>query len=235
MLLRHRDRFVVHFLRHGQATHNVRAEPLRAAGCSFDAFLEQMRIDDEVDSELTQRGREQAAEVAATPLAAAVRDSQCWVVSSPHVRAIDTADVVLGKGSGGVRVLREEWREISGYLDNARRRSRPEIAARYADGRWDTSQIPSEDELWTLELEEKLPCATRAHAGLMWLWENVEGDSVAVAAHGGIFSYMTAGLHPLITAAPEMGARFHNCQLRSSVVTAKVVEGDQVCFHLGVE
>lgn len=235
MLLRHRDRFVVHFLRHGQATHNVRAEPLRAAGCSFDAFLEQMRIDDEVDSELTQRGREHAAEVAATPLAAAVRDSQCWVVSSPHVRAIDTADVVLGKGSGGVRVLREEWREISGYLDNARRRSRPEIAARYSDGRWDISQIPSEDELWTSELEEKLPCATRAHAGLLWLWENVEGDSAAVAAHGGIFSCMTAGLHPLITAAPEMGARFHNCQLRSSVVTAEVVEGDQVRFHLGVE
>ena len=63
--LRQRNKdLAVAFVRHGQATHNVRAEPLREAGCSFEAFLEQMRQDDEVDSELTTRGVEQATAVA---------------------------------------------------------------------------------------------------------------------------------------------------------------------------
>jgi hypothetical protein len=47
-MLKARESLVVHFIRHGQATHNVNAEPLRAAGCSFEAFVEQMRLDDEV-------------------------------------------------------------------------------------------------------------------------------------------------------------------------------------------
>ena len=52
----------VHFLRHGQAQHNPRAEAARSAGCSFDAFLQLMKADDAYDAELTALGRAQAEE-----------------------------------------------------------------------------------------------------------------------------------------------------------------------------
>ena len=50
----------LHFLRHGQAVHNPRAEATRAAGCSFDDFLRLMKEDDAFDADLTALGREQA-------------------------------------------------------------------------------------------------------------------------------------------------------------------------------
>jgi len=34
----------VYFLRHGQATHNPKAEKMREAGCSFEDFLAQMQV-----------------------------------------------------------------------------------------------------------------------------------------------------------------------------------------------
>ena len=40
----------LHFLRHGQAQHNPRAEAARAAGCSFDDFLRLMKEDDAFDA-----------------------------------------------------------------------------------------------------------------------------------------------------------------------------------------
>ena len=43
---------VLHLVRHGQAAHNVRAEPARHAGCSYDEFLELMRLDDAFDAGL---------------------------------------------------------------------------------------------------------------------------------------------------------------------------------------
>ena len=43
----------LHFLRHGQALHNINAEPLRAAGCTFQQFLDQMKVDDDFDAEVS--------------------------------------------------------------------------------------------------------------------------------------------------------------------------------------
>ena len=43
----------IHFMRHGQALHNVRAEGLRSEGCSFETFINTMREDDALDADLT--------------------------------------------------------------------------------------------------------------------------------------------------------------------------------------
>jgi hypothetical protein len=51
---------VLHLLRHGQAAHNINAEAMRAAGCAFEDFLEQMRVDDAFDAPLTSLGIQQA-------------------------------------------------------------------------------------------------------------------------------------------------------------------------------
>lgn len=49
--------------RHGQAHHNVNAEPMREGGCTYEEFLEQMRIDDALDSDLTSKGKQQARSI----------------------------------------------------------------------------------------------------------------------------------------------------------------------------
>ena len=225
-----RDSLVVHFLRHGQATHNVRAEPLRAAGCTFEAFLAQMRADDEFDSNLTEKGIAQAKAVAESAHASAVARRVQWVVSSPHSRAVDTAETVL-PGCGSVRMLREEWREISGDLINAKRLPRSALEAKYGGGGWDcqTGVPTEEDQLWTEELEDSLDCATRAYYGLRFLFERTppEVAEVAVAGHGGIF-HMAMNLHPLILADEGMQKRFENCELRSCVLTADAVLGSTI-------
>ena len=51
---------IVHFLRHGQAEHNPRAEAARDAGASFDEFLQLMKEDDAFDAALTPLGERQA-------------------------------------------------------------------------------------------------------------------------------------------------------------------------------
>ena len=224
-------RKLVFFLRHGQATHNVRAEALREQGCSHEAFLAAMAQDDEFDAALTPAGISQAREAGATTAAARVAAAVELVVASSLSRAIDTADLVLPRVSapGARRVVREEWREIAGWLTNAKRRRRAELADKYGgdfgnggDGcaaRWDVSALPTEhDALWTEELERTAACAERAYCGLRWLWRDVPESRIAVAAHGGLFAYMMD--HPCVQADARMRPRFRNCELRGCVVTA---------------
>ena len=147
------------------------------------------------------------------------------MVASPLSRAIDTADPVLPAEAapGARRVLREEWREISGLLLNAKRLPTSELAAKYAGG-WDAAKLQTEhDALWAPEeLEATEACAERGYQGLRWLWQPVEGR-VAVAAHGGMFSYLMN--HPRIQACEKLKARFHNCELRGCAMTAVEQEG----------
>ena len=84
-------------LRHGQATHNPRAEAAKAAGCSFDTFFDLMRQDDSLDSPLTDLGRQQAAAVCAQHHASLLQPAEL-VVSSPLSRALETADLEAVRG-----------------------------------------------------------------------------------------------------------------------------------------
>lgn len=85
-------------LRHGQATHNPRAEAAREQGCSHEEFLEWMRKDDSLDSELTELGRSQAQAVLRqfhNDDPRKWRDRVQLCVSSPLSRAIQTADTAV--------------------------------------------------------------------------------------------------------------------------------------------
>ena len=95
---------VVHFLRHGQAMHNPRAEASRAAGGTYDEFLQVqsiesterveaepwleqlMKEDDAFDAPLTHLGREQALDRALQTDSSTID----LIVSSPLSRALDT-------------------------------------------------------------------------------------------------------------------------------------------------
>jgi len=191
---------------------------MRANGCSFQDFLNAMAEDDEFDSQLTEKGITQAMSVGISAAAKYAAAQVQVVVASPLSRAIDTADLVL-KDTAARRIVREEWREISGLLLNAKRMKASEIKSKYSPKGWDTSRLaPEEDELWTPgELESTDACAERGYLGLRWIWENVDDEHVCVAAHGGIFSYLMQ--HPRVDADERMSARFHNCELRGCEMT----------------
>mmetsp|Transcript_48204 Transcript_48204/g.114698 ORF Transcript_48204/g.114698 Transcript_48204/m.114698 type:complete len:257 (-) Transcript_48204:172-942(-) len=201
---------VVHLVRHGQAQHNPRAEKARNAGCDTPTFLELMRQDDAFDAALTPTGLEQAAGASQH----SIRGVELIVASSLS-RAIDTADIIFPPGEQtATRVSRDEFREISGWLLNAKRRTRSELSGRNPS--WDFSGLHSEEDgLWTPDLEGEAACAERAYLGLRWLWDRPEHHA-AVVAHGGVWAFLLgAPGHPNVRAAPSMAARFRNCELRS--------------------
>jgi len=175
---------VLHFVRHGQAQHNVRAEPARHAGCSYDDFLELMRLDDAFDAELTPAGIDQAKTLQ-QGAAGTVRSSIQLVVASSLTRAIQTADLVFpDRLSGCPRVSLDQWREVSGLLVNAQRRTRTELRRTHTS--WDFDNLESEnDMLWKPEaLENTSACAHRAYLALQWAWQRPE-ERIAIVAHGG--------------------------------------------------
>jgi broad specificity phosphatase PhoE len=205
----------VHFLRHGQAMHNPRAEAARADGCDFDTFLRLMKEDDAFDADLTPVGRSQAE--TAARLGSKTSTVQL-VVSSPLSRALDTAKLVLPDATQAGRrfVACDNLRERSGWFLNARRRPRTEQAARYPA--CDFSLLESEDdELWlgcADELERTSNVAERGYRLLQWLAEREE-EEIAVVAHGGLFHYLL-NEHPKVQAADAAAAaRFGNCELRT--------------------
>ena len=225
---------IIHFLRHGQAAHNPRAEAARHAGCSYEQFLQLMKEDDAYDADLTVVGRQQAEELGHVVLAAAaVAPSRTaaaatmvpaadaadllakvdLVAASTLSRAIDTADLVFPPVPSVPRLALDEWREISGLLLNAKRRPRSELARKYAG--WDFSGVQAEqDDLWRpAALEEQAAVAARGYAGLRRLWA-LPFRNVVIAAHGGIFHFLLDSPgHPAVLADDAVRRRFGNCEL----------------------
>jgi broad specificity phosphatase PhoE len=228
-------------LRHGQATHNPRAEAARAGGCNFDEFFELMRQDDSLDAPLTEHGRQQALNIAKNHVICA--DS--WgtnielVVSSPLSRALETANLALppspshdSRAAASQRVVNrvcyEGFREINGVLLNAQRRTASELRSLFPD--WDFEHLSTEeDETWNAEtLECTVAAALRGLRGLRWLqWERPE-TSILLVAHGGILRHLMEHphcvlqderMHPtngngLEEQLRPVSARFGNCELR---------------------
>jgi len=233
---------IVRFLRHGQAAHNVNAEAMRAAGCSYDEFLSAMAADDVFDAALTPLGREQAAVAGRSPACLRAARTVELVVASPLSRAIDTADLCFpaptlaaaedalwGARRAVPRLVKEEAREISGLLLNGKRRTRTELAALYPH--WEMGAlVEDEDAHWvavggSAQLEEDASTARRAHKLLAWVWDRPERD-VVVVAHGGLFHLLANGANsnttdtdtdpsPAVEACEGVKQRFANCELRS--------------------
>jgi len=206
-------------LRHGQATHNPRAEAAKDAGCTHDEFLELMRQDDSLDSDLTELGCRQAQDVYERHVAP---DLDYWksqielVVSSPLSRAIRTADLAVppslfeSDSSGGEdgaqprrrrrRVVREEFREINGWLLNAKRKTKTHLSDAFPH--WDFDELEHDDDVhWTPTLEDVAACADRGYRGLRWLLDRPERRTFLVA-HGGILRFVMSE-HPRVAVRDE--------------------------------
>lgn len=211
----------LYILRHGQATHNPRAEEARSQGCSQEQFMELMRQDDSIDSPLTALGQSQAKSVC-DQTSGTLRDKIQLVVSSPLSRALQTADLAMPTISN--RVCVEEWREINGWLLNAKRRTRTDLKQRYPA--WNLDALATDDDkLWTQELESQSDCGERGYQGLNWILDRPE-DIICLVCHGGILRF-TMNQHDLVRmvdgrASPagrtepnqDVKERFGNCELR---------------------
>lgn len=172
------------FLRHGQALHNPRAEEARSNGCSHQRFLDLMHEDDAFDACLTPLGESQAS-TAGELYKEKLRGVEL-VVSSPLSRAIQTADlaapVCTDTGAFANRVCVEHFREINGWLLNAKRRERVDLEKIFHKS-WDFSSLSDDDETWTDALESEEACAERGYLGLLWLRDRPE-DKILTVAHG---------------------------------------------------
>jgi glucosyl-3-phosphoglycerate phosphatase len=206
----------LYILRHGQATHNPRAEVAKDNGCTHEEFLEFMRQDDSLDSPLTDLGKTQAENV----YDQMVKNlSIQLVVSSPLSRAIQTADLAMPVVKN--RVCVEDFREISGWLLNAKRRPTTELQKLFPQ--WKFHYLPSEqDPLWTAQLESLEDCSERGYKGLCWIMERPE-EAILLVCHGGILRY-TMNDHGSVRVVDgrnvekmegrHVQARFGNCELR---------------------
>lgn len=225
-------------VRHGQATHNPRAEAAKAAGCSHETFMQLMQQDDSLDSPLTALGVEQGQ-------AAYKRYQSLWknsctffdlVVASPLSRALHTADLVLpppppapvlplaaGQNEKINRVCHESFREIHGWLRNAQRQPRRVLQDKFPN--WDFSLLQSEeDEWWTETLETHQACAQRGVDGLTWILQRPEEYRILLVAHGGLLRFTMAEFgHKVVMVDGRTDAtarernvqeRFANCEVR---------------------
>ena len=202
----------VWILRHGQATHNPRAEAAKDRGCSHDEFMRLMEEDDSVDSPLTKLGEQQAEQVQAKH-GHLLRDLEL-VVCSPLSRALSTADA--GMPSSGNRIVLEDLREINGKLLNAQRLSRTELGSKFID--WNFDDLQSEhDTWWTPKLESQQDCRERGYQSLCWIIDRPE-KCIGIVGHGGILRY-TMQDHELVQVEDERtnrgerlaSDRFGNC------------------------
>ena len=204
-------------VRHGQAAHNPRAEAAKEAGCSHEEFLEIMRQDDVLDAPTTELGKQQAF---------AVYQNHSWdhldlIVSSPLSRALETAEIVVPPNDiAAKRVCVEDFREINGWLLNAKRRDRTELQEAFPV--WNFDEIAARDVLWTPILEEQVDCAERGYNGLCWLLNRPE-ENILLVCHGGILRF-TMNMNPKVLIVDRRNAcsnprrdvkgRFGNCELR---------------------
>lgn len=231
------------FVRHGQATHNPRAEAAKANGCSHEAFLNLMKEDDQFDAELTTLGIAQA-EIGRKENKLMLHGVDL-VVSSPLSRTLKTADLILcpekgleqpliydkslGRNDISIhhpkRICLEELREINGWLLNAKRRQRGELTKMFHE-RWDFDLLSEEDETWGAELEEYKDCGERGYLSLLWLLKRNE-EKILVVSHGGILRFsMDHELVQVDDSRNDEEKRFSNCEMREYELSYDINDSD---------
>jgi len=224
------------FLRHGQALHNPRAEAAKDAGCSHQTFLDLMQQDDAFDAPLTPLGIQQAI-TARTENLLKLNGVQL-VVSSPLSRALCTADLAIhprhahehdehahddhdhehdtNTTTGATnRICIEEFREINGWLLNAKRRPKQDLISTFHPS-WNFHKLTAQDEAWTTTLESEHSCAERCYQGLLFLLKERVEERILTVAHGGLLKFvMVHHRNVLVVDGRSDGdKRFGNCELR---------------------
>jgi broad specificity phosphatase PhoE len=229
---------LVHFVRHGQAYHNLIADLYRAHGRSVDATggpasdpsSSPYTLPQVLDAPLTEVGRTQAKALRATTAAL----HPTLLVVSPLQRAVQTALLAFGPpapppphshghghepphGHGHMRWVGSEMvREVSGRHVCDRRRPLADIHADFPT--IDFSAVASEeDEPWdAVNREAPRAVADRAYGFLLWLRGQPDTE-VAVVSHSAIlFTLLNAAVQ---CDSPALSTWFQTGELRSVYLT----------------
>lgn len=200
----------VTLVRHGEAVHNPRAEARRAAGCSFQEFLDTMKEDDVLDAPLTSKGLDQVQASRASLDATLTPEV---VLVSPLSRAIDTAQIIF---PGANWIALDDLRERSGWMLNCKRRSRCELEALYPDIDFRTGLPTEHDELWTEEIEEWASTSARGYAALEYAWARPE-RTIAIVCHGGLLDAILC-MCKNVVADEVLRRRFKNAECRTALL-----------------
>eukprot|EP01065_Artemidia_motanka_P011709 TRINITY_DN16370_c0_g1_i1.p1 TRINITY_DN16370_c0_g1~~TRINITY_DN16370_c0_g1_i1.p1 ORF type:complete len:256 (+),score=46.50 TRINITY_DN16370_c0_g1_i1:127-894(+) len=203
---------IVHFVRHGQAYHNLFAEMYREQGHDLDSTGEKggptpYTRPELVDPPLTEKGRQQAKDA----FRIASETSPELIVSSPLRRAVETCVMAYRGHSGVPRVFHEDVREQAGKHTCDKRRDTEEIVAEFP--LFDASAIPERDVLWTEVRESKKELADRGASFMQWLKARPERN-IAVVTHS---AWLAALLNCVVdcSGCPEYAAWFGTGELRS--------------------
>ena len=200
-----------------------------------------MQQDDAFDAPLTPKGIQQAI-TARTDNSLKLNGVQL-VVSSPLSRALCTADLAIhpkhgashddtdddGNDDGNTndttttrtvtgatnRICIEEFREINGWLLNAKRRPKQDLISTFHPS-WNFHQLTAQDEAWTTTLESEHTCAERCYQGLLFLLRERVEERILTVAHGGLLKFvMVHHRNVVVVDGREEGEkRFGNCELR---------------------
>ncbi len=186
-----RDTKLLHFIRHGQAVHQLKAEEAKAKGikcqCHIDdKYEKQCPYNDPelIDSSLTELGKEQVA-------GKAIGCSAQVILSSPTRRALETAIWAFNPDSEMAPeealtlippiVAVEELRARIGIHMHSQRSSVTEL--KHSFPQVDFSHLMADDDaLWSKDTESRTSLDFRAARFLQILFERPE-KSIAIITH----------------------------------------------------
>ncbi|GLT60554.1 hypothetical protein SLA2020_333160 [Shorea laevis] len=230
---------ILHLVRHGQAMHNVEGEKNREALLSPHLF----------DAQLTPLGCDQVAQLRKDVHESGLFNRIELVITSPLLRAIQTANGVFGRNQNyvdGVELKKpfvmaenegnidfdavstpncpkimavELCRDRNGLKPSDRRRRVSEYQSLFPS--LDYSMMDGEeDNLWIPDVREsEEELAVRAMKLMKWLWTRPEKE-IAVVSHGIVLQHMLYALGNDCENT-ALYKRFDNCELRSVVIVDK--------------
>jgi len=222
------DGKLLHFVRHGHATHNEHMEQALRRGVQFgEDMLTEMSIESLRDARLTEKGSAQAAALRAR-LKLGNRLPVQLIAVSPLSRTLQTAIVVQDDAP---LVAVEQLRERSGRMPCEARRSCSELCKDFPSVNF--SELAEEDPLWTPEYEKRHALIARATDALAWLMRRKERE-IMVVTHASVMQHGIFSIkNKRMRADPELQDGFENCEMRSCYLTqegtvfvAKVVASD---------
>jgi len=210
----------IHFVRHGQGTHNAAAvsagygctcsDPNDLRPCPYLAAAL-------LDPGLTELGRSQASQLWPAVEAIGTVEAPLLVVVSPLSRAMETATIAFGQRPGSARfVADEDVREQNGQHFCDKHRPVRTLRDVFPHVSFDAVTV-DDDTLWTPERESKQHMAERGIRFLKRIAQHPD-TRLALVTHSSFLLTLFNAVFDTTT-APELRTWFETGEMRSVLVS----------------
>jgi broad specificity phosphatase PhoE len=227
---------LVHFVRHGEGTHNVMKVEGKRDEASYlryepngAAFHLRAESDAFVDCPLTELGENQARS-----LHPATRELQPELLVCSSLQRTRRTALLAFEGYSGTIVAHDDCREWiksakPSVYNKHRGRSRIQAEVPKVDCTWvlPETQAGADDPMWWEEArlkgetEERL--VARAERFITWLWDRPESE-IAVVSHSG---FLQALLRDVLFVPEQLSERFGVGEMRSMKITRLTLPWDE--------